>query len=806
MRPADTLLRPHKFGVAASLAMALLSLIGAQSNLANAAPALRYQVAQRGDMVIFGNTLGYDCRASVPKPIVGSVDITACGMNTDDIDSDVLWSSDTPANGSATASNSIMTSQARTSAVLTLPAGAMVTYARLYWSAEGPKGAITPGATVTLERPGIFTKSVAADSTALLDLVGLPGTHYQQTADVTELVQSYGPGAYRLGNVLLIDPVNLADQLFYAGWSVVVFYRLPSKPPHNLSLFDGFDEITGTTSVKATLNNFLVPNTGFDAKLGVIGYEGNFDSTGDRISVNGTELTDVLNPPSNFFNGTRSVLGQPVTTAGDLPQMSGQPGSMSGIDIDVVDVTSRVKAGDKSIEVLATATNDSYFLGVFAGSVSTLQPVFSDSQIDGSNLTNPGGSTRPGDKMQITVTLPNTGTDTSVNSYVTIPLPPGVTYVPGSITFGNGPNAGPKTDAGGDDQAEYDPATRTVKVRFGTGANGTKGGNVAITDPPPVVNFQVTVDGSANGTDVKITGVVTAGGLVGSMQGIPPGTWNTGSILTPLDGPGKGVPIFVPNRPLTVPIRECQVNLDCPLTKPRCDTAMFKCSNSCGVDADCAGLGVGQICTSAKVCGCNTDGNCLSNSCDVGAHSCRIPNTDLTVTVTTSPNPPQPKEPLTHIITVTNNGPDPAPPGVTVIYTVPPGGTIKEITPGPDWQCKQVSRTITCTYGGTIPPSSSPPKIRIVVVPDDGRTTVDINTTVKTPGSNDPNPANNTVTRTDLLGGDPLPELQLAGGGCSCDMRASASPTSQAQGAAMLALCAMAGLLMFRRRRHGAER
>lgn len=804
MRPADTLRRPKLFGVAASLAMALLSLIGAQSNLANAAPALRYQVAQRGDMVLFGNTLGYDCRASVPKPVVGSVDISMCGTNTDDIDIDVLWSSDMPAAGGATAGTSVMPNQARSTSVLTLPTGALVTYARLYWSAEGSKGAITPGATVLLERPGIFMKNVVADSSAQVDLTGIVGTHYQQSADITDLVQSYGPGAYRLSNVMITNPANQADQLLYAAWSVVVFYRQASQPPRNLTVFDGFDEVAGTATVNATLNNFLVPNTGYDAKLGVVGYEGNFDATGDRIAVNGTQLTDTQNPATNFFNGTHSVLGQPVTTTGDLPQMSGVAGSMNGIDIDVVDITPRVKAGDKSIDILASTTNDAYFIGVIAGSVASLQPIFSDSQLDGTDLTNPGGAVRPGDKIQLNITLPNTGTDTAVGSFVTVTLPPGVTYVPGTITVGNGPNAGPKTDGPGDDQAEYDPATRTVKIRFGTGATGSKGGTVTTSDTPPTVSFQVTVDPSANGMDIKLTGVITAQGMVGSMQGIPPASWNTGSILTPLDGPGKGTPIFVPNRPLTIPVRECATNLDCPTSKPRCDTTMFRCTNGCMVDADCAGLGVGQVCTAAKVCGCNTDGNCLSNSCDTSAHQCRIPNTDLTVTVTTQPNPPQPNAPVTHIITVTNNGPDPAPPGVTVIYTVPPGGTIKEITPGDGWQCKQAGRTITCTYSGTIPPNSSPPKIRIVVVPDPGKTTIDVNTTVKTPGSNDPNPSNNSVVRTDTLGGDPLPEEQLAGGGCSCDMRGNA--TSQAQGAAMLSLLAMAGLFMFRRRRHGAER
>ena len=40
---------------------------------AEAAPALRFQTDQRGDMLLNGNTLGYDCRTDImlPKPMLG---------------------------------------------------------------------------------------------------------------------------------------------------------------------------------------------------------------------------------------------------------------------------------------------------------------------------------------------------------------------------------------------------------------------------------------------------------------------------------------------------------------------------------------------------------------------------------------------------------------------------------------------------------------------------------------------------------------------------------------------------------------
>src|SRR5262249_55509669 len=146
----------------------------------------------------------------------------------------------------------------------------------------------------------------------------------------------------------------------FAGWSVVVYYSLPSDPPRNLTLFDGFDRVNQQSPITTMLSGFLVPKAGFDAKLGVITYEGDNTLTGDSLLFNGTTLTNAQNPAMNFFNSTRSFLGAAVSNPGDLPQLTGTAQSMGGIDLDVVDVTALVKAGDKSATVQATSTGDNY--------------------------------------------------------------------------------------------------------------------------------------------------------------------------------------------------------------------------------------------------------------------------------------------------------------------------------------------------------------------------------------------------------------------------------------------------------------
>ena len=138
-----------------------------------------------------------------------------------------------------------------------------------------------------------------------------------------------------------------------------------------------------------TLSGFLVPNAGFDAKLGVVTYEGDDQLTGDSLSWNGTALSDALNPANNFFNGTRSRLGVAVSNTGDLPQLTGGARSMSGMDLDVVDVTSRVSQGQTSATITASTNLDFYLLGAFVTSISTYKPDFSGATKTVADLNQP---------------------------------------------------------------------------------------------------------------------------------------------------------------------------------------------------------------------------------------------------------------------------------------------------------------------------------------------------------------------------------------------------------------------------------
>jgi uncharacterized repeat protein (TIGR01451 family)/MYXO-CTERM domain-containing protein len=571
-----------------------LALLGASAGSAHAAPTLRVQVDQHGDFLLIGNTLGYECAAGTPAPVVGTVAANACnqGTNVADTAPDLLWQADAPGAGQALADPSTTPAQARSTAVLAVPNGATVTHAFLYWGATNANG--TPDTSVIVERPGAngFSQTLTAVGT----FPAGANNAYQSVADVTALVQQYGPGAYRVSDIDVVQFSNLNNSNVFGGWAMVVFYQRATDPLRNLALFEGMDVVANGNNQSITLNGFLVPNAGYSGKLGVIAYEGDNSIVGDQLLFNNTVLSNALNPPNNFFNGTRSNLGAAVSVAGDLPQLSGAAQSMSGIDLDVVDITAQLTPGQTSAPVQATSTGDTYYLGAFITSISTFKPDFTTSTKTGTDVN--GGSLLAGDVLQYTINVVNTGNDASVNTVLSDPLPMGITFVPGSIKI----NGVPKTDMIGDDQAEYVAATRTVVARLGVGATATMGGAMPI-NGTATVTFQVTVDAGFTG-NLQNQANITAAGQLGSP-----------SATTPTDGngPAAGSP------PTTVVVDQCATSADCGGNTPVCNTATSpKTCVACLQDADCGGAMSGKVCdTTTDTCadGCRGTGG---NGCPMG--------------------------------------------------------------------------------------------------------------------------------------------------------------------------------------------
>lgn len=519
----------HRSIISTITAALLTSAVGT----ATAEPLLRVQVSQRGDFVLIGNTLGHDCAAGVPAPIVGNVG--ACGGNTNDTSPDVFWQSGVPMGG-ATANNTISAATARSTAVLNVPVGATVSHAYLYWSARSSGAMADPA--VTLEGPNGFSGVVMASDSVT---TAFGGTYYQSAADITAIVKAQGLGAYSVSGVDSAALSNLNDPQISAGWWMVVLYELPGDSLRTIAIHDGLDQIVDQSPIMATISGFTVPMGLYNAKIGLIAYDGDDGSVGDDFLWNGTPISDALNPSGNIFNSTRSRLGVAVSTAGDLPQLTGGPRSMSGIDLDVLDITSNVMPGQTSADITATTVADNYVLGGIITSISTRSPDLSTSSKTVIDVN--GGNLQPGDELQYVIDVHNTGDDAAINTVLVDNLPPQVTYVPGTIEVIAGPNMGAKTDMPSDDQGEFDMANSRIVVRLGTGANATNGGTLDM-GTTSTVRFKVKVNANSLGLIENQATITAAGqqgtpntGYVTDGNGMAPGSPPT-SIIVDSDGDG----------------------------------------------------------------------------------------------------------------------------------------------------------------------------------------------------------------------------------------------------------------------------
>lgn len=584
-------------GLAFTAAMAL-----APMNASAADPVLRHQEDIHGDVVVFGSSLGFDCGAGLPAP-AGSIASCAGQANIADGAPDLWWRDNT-------ADASVTSLQARTSATLTLPQGATVTYARLYWAAL--KSGASPDTDVVLDWLGGPQQTVVADTTWVVPygFASHPDWYYYQSSgDATDFVATWGAGDFRISDVEALDIVGQNIDRVFSAWTLVVFYQDAGSDLRNLALFDSFTPldpgVPGQGSAQVTLSGFLVPS-GFTARMSAFAYEGDPIYTGDHFTLNGAKLTNALNPAEDFFNSSRSYNGQPVSGTWDVPKLSGQPGSMAGYDLDTVDVTSHLAPGDTSCVVGADSAQDIFFLGGFVTSVASLAPDFHGITKTAVDLN--GGAVLPGDAIEYTITAINSGNDAAIDAIVVDVLEPGIALQPGTIEIVKGGKLGSKTNASGDDEGDYDAATRTITWRVGTGANAVSGGKVGVGEEV-VVRFVAKV--TATSGAIENAAVLYAFGEAGA----PDKSWTTDS------DPGT-----LGDQPTVIVIDECSADADCAdPSKPHCNKTTHVCEG-CKTDADCSDPNK-PACQPSGACGQCSDTNtklCVSPTpvCDTTAGIC----------------------------------------------------------------------------------------------------------------------------------------------------------------------------------------
>lgn len=474
MQPSSFLIR---FGICAATCLMFAQTAQAQERTFSK----RFDATRNGDIRLLGNTI-MTCDESQPTNCLAARDgLGATAENNNN--AQYMTFIDVDAN-SATFNSS--------ESMLSLPVGSTVLWAGLYWGADMRAGTAGTGPAaaapddkdkVKLFVPGANGyKDLVASGCDSFTLASGATTEYQCFVDVTNDIPADFNGTYRLANVQAGQ-----GRSRYAGWSLVVVFADPGQPVRNLVVFDGYKRISSSNSTDViTVSGFLAPPAGpVQARIGVVGYEGDFNSTGDSMKLDNAAISNTLNPTSNVFNSTLSYLDQHVTT--NNPSYINQ----LGFDVDVIDTSNVIPNSATSSDITLKTGGETYIPGVVTFATEIYAPRLEAIK---TVLDVNGGDIQPGDTLRYTLAVENGGFDPATNTVLTDTLPANVTYVQNTLKVDNVL----VTEADDADTAEL--IAGDLVVRLGAGATDAAGGTLVTMSTSTIV-FDVVVNANVQSGD-----------------------------------------------------------------------------------------------------------------------------------------------------------------------------------------------------------------------------------------------------------------------------------------------------------------
>ena len=180
-------------------------------------------------------------------------------------------------------------------------------------------------------------------------------------ADVTAQVVSTGNGIYTVSDLDLNATINTLtycnNRTNFGGWAMIVVYKNNALPLNQLNVYDGLQGIP--TSVNITLNSLnVIDNVG--AKIGFLAWEGDSSlAVNETLRINGSILSNALNPANNAFNSTSTV-----TNSSNLYNM----------DMDIYDIQNNISIGDATATVQMTSGQDFVMINAIVTKLNSQLP------------------------------------------------------------------------------------------------------------------------------------------------------------------------------------------------------------------------------------------------------------------------------------------------------------------------------------------------------------------------------------------------------------------------------------------------
>ncbi|MEO5889711.1 MAG: T9SS type A sorting domain-containing protein [Ferruginibacter sp.] len=429
------------------------------------------------------------------------------------------------------------------SADLILPDGTnTVKMARLYWGGRAVTSqfdmskAVNQTIKIRKGTSGAYQEYAAAQVDKLVQNAGTNTEFslYQAFVDVTSLIQQQGAGTYTVGNGAFSTGTG-GDFGNFGAWSIVVVYENPTLSYNSVRVFDGYQQVYNggnATTSSVTLSGLNVPSGALasaDAQLGIMSFEGDAHYDGDFFKINGNKFSNALNPVNNSWNGSITNNGVHVTTKS--PNYSDQ----MGIDIDQFNVGTGygILPNAASVSLQFGTTQDQYFCGVITFVIKMKEPTINLSKTVSD--ANNNGVAEAGEVLTYKLKGKNMGPGNANSVVVMDSLPSTMTFVGNSlkVNYGPGITAGAKTDAAGNDIAEYTASSKTVTFRIGNGANAADGGYLAKSDSFEV-EFKVVVNIPENGI---VPPIVNVARLKAKSDALLDYVDDATAVISPMGGP-----------------------------------------------------------------------------------------------------------------------------------------------------------------------------------------------------------------------------------------------------------------------------
>ncbi|MFA6196974.1 MAG: Ig-like domain-containing protein [Sulfurimonas sp.] len=316
--------------------------------------------------------------------------------------------------------------------------------------------------------------------------------NYSAFIDVTNILtsNSWKDGVFTVANVpVTTDTLVGGDSVIgkYGAWSLVIIYEDSTLPLKSVSVYDGWQRITGTdasSSANITVNNFYTPTSGtIDSEVSIFVAEGDKYRTGDSFKVGTTSLGTV----GNAFDSSI------VATGSRTPSLSNN----QGIDIKTYQIgTSGLNLLSHSqssiIFSLSTASPYDYFYpSMLAFSTEVYHPrmCYYENLYDANGLLTNGALVAKGSAIKAKVLLKNDMNEPAQKVMLYRTFDSTMPYTDGSTGYKLNPTGATTADKmlnattsvtdalGAADVFDYSTPLSLFSLHAGTGATYNQGGD-----------------------------------------------------------------------------------------------------------------------------------------------------------------------------------------------------------------------------------------------------------------------------------------------------------------------------------------